>query len=69
MAKFNVEGNLVSPIVIKSMTLPPAMIIKNNVEKTMIANGLSVSSETDLIVLVGSLHRVIILLTFYPCVS
>jgi hypothetical protein len=25
------------------MTLPPAMIIKNNVEKTMIANGLLIS--------------------------
>ena len=34
---------MVSPIVINNMTLPPAMIIKNKVEKTIIANGLLVS--------------------------
>jgi hypothetical protein len=41
MARFSVDGNFVSPIVIKSMTAPPAVNKRKTVEKTIIANGLN----------------------------
>lgn len=40
MARFSVDGNFVSPIVINSMTAPPAVNMRKTVENTIIANGL-----------------------------
>jgi hypothetical protein len=59
---------LVSPMVMRSMTEPPAIIIRNSVEKTIIANGLTFISLYTFLQPRVDLHGVIVLLTFDACV-